>query len=80
MEQEKKIITLAIEYDENDNVVNVCKVLNCNQATYNSIKNRHNDYLQEQLKKKLEVIDSLNELKSKCKELENQIKLLKGEE
>ena len=77
---EKKIITLAIEYDENDNIVSVCKVLNCNQATYNSIKNRHNDYLQGQLKEKLGVIDRLNELESKCKELENQIKLLKGEE
>lgn len=80
MAQEKKIITLAIEYDENDNIVNVCKVLNCNQAVYNSIKNRHHDYLQKQLKEKGLVNDRLTELENKCKELENQIKLLKGEE
>lgn len=77
---EKKIITLAIEYDENDNVVSVCKVLNCNQATYNSIKNRHNDYLQGQLKEKEKVNECLLKLENKCKKLEEEIKLLKGEE
>lgn len=77
---EKNIITLAIEYDENDNVVNVCKVLNCNQATYNSIKNRHNDYLQGQLKEKAKVNDRLNGLEKQIKELQEEIKLLKGEE
>ena len=80
MGQEKKVYTLAIQYDDNDNVIYLAKVVNCNHNTYLSLKNKLVAHNQELLKEKNELLEKVNELAKSVDQLQKAIKELKGEE
>ena len=74
------IKTIGVAYDNEDNVVCLTKVMTCNEQTYRSLKNKHNEYLEKQAQEKEKLLGAIASLKDKIKELESTIKLLKGEE
>ena len=75
-----KVYVVAVQYDDNDKVVSLGKVMNCNQATYNSLKNKHSEYLEKQAQDKELLYKVIKDLNEKVDQLQKEVKLLKGEE
>ena len=75
-----QVKTIGVAYDNEDNVVCIVKVMNCNQQTYNSLKNKHIEYLEKQAQDKELLYKVIRDLNEKVDQLEKEIKLLKGEE
>ena len=71
---------VGVQYGENDNVISVCKVCNINELTFNTLKNKNFEYQQKLAKEKIDLLNTIDELKDKLDQLEKEIKILKGEE
>ena len=75
-----QVKTIGVAYDNEDNVVCIVKVMNCNQPTYNSLKNKHSEYLEKQAQDKELLYKVIRDLNEKVDQLQKEVKLLKGEE
>lgn len=75
-----QVKTIGVAYDNEDNVVCIVKVMNVNQATYNSLKNKHSEYLEKQAQDKELLYKVIKDLNEKVDQLQKEVKLLKGEE
>lgn len=77
---EKKVYTIAVQYDNQNNVVGLSKVANVNQATYNSLKNKLAEHYEQELKEKELDKQVIALLRKEIDDLKKEIALLKGEE
>lgn len=77
---EDKVKRVAIILDCNGKCKYVGRVKLVNEEELNQLVNEANEIDENSKQKKLELYDSVNELKNEVKQLKNEIKLLKGEE
>ena len=74
-----KQFLVAVQYGGGDTIMNVIKVKSVNEQTYRELLNKKFLYDQEQIANKKKVIDRITSLENLVKELQEEIKVLKGE-
>lgn len=80
MGQEKNNYLVGVQYDTENNVVGIFKVCNLNKTTFTALTNKHNEYLAKKQLEQKEMLDRIAKLEEDSKALQDEIKLLKGEE
>ena len=77
---DKKSYLVSVVYDTYGNVVSIAKVSNVNPQAYTKLKNESVAYEQKHNEEKAELLHRVDNLEKLVGELQQEIKLLKGEE
>ena len=80
MSFEKRNHLVAVQYGSGETVLNVIKVINVNDQTYKALLNKKFLYDQQVIEEKNALKETIETLKQQVAELQEQVKLLKGEE
>ena len=75
-----KTKSVAVFYDDNGKVIGIAKFYNLTENQLNALKNKLAEHNEKQLKEKNDLLNEIKELKKCCNGLQQEIKLLKGEE
>ena len=74
-----KQFLVAIQYGAGDTIMNVIKVKSVCEQTYRELLNKKFIYDQKQIEEKQKLLDRITSLENLVKELQVEIKVLKGE-
>lgn len=74
-----KTFLVAVQYGAGDTIMNVIKVKSVDELKYRELLNKKFIYDQKQIEEKTKLLDRITSLENQVKDLQDEIKVLKGE-